>query len=139
VIFQPEHCDWIVQGDKTQTRRAVKPGETRFGAISFGETETLCVRHPDGRTKWKVGGRYGVQTGFGFPATAWFKVTDIRQERLQDISPEDVIEEGFGVWQGDYHQADVAAFSDAWDAIYAGQPECQWDANPLVWVLVFEV
>jgi hypothetical protein len=76
------------------------------------------------------------------------EITDIRVERLQDISDEDAIDEGVqvslgGMWCGSPHKAHGAprqhnnphtAFRDIWESIKGSG---SWDANPWVWVLTF--
>ena len=54
-------------------------------------------------------------------------VTQVRAERVQDISEEDAIAEGV-LWAPVL--GPVAAFSDLWNTIHGGGA---WDANPWVW------
>lgn len=74
------------------------------------------------------------------------RVTDVRAQRLQDISEEDAIQEGAGQytsqspiqrafnpeWKGSYKRG----FQVVWDNINGTE---SWDANPWVWVYSFEV
>ena len=62
------------------------------------------------------------------------EVTNVRVERIQDISDEDAIAEGVGFWGCDT----IEVFQDLWDSLYAkrGHP---WDNNDLVWVYEFKV
>lgn len=86
-------------------------------------------------------------------ARIFLKVTNIRVERLQDISEEDAIAEGierygpFGEFKGDPHPSGgmmrfrayskaARAFQDLWDSINAKKHP--WDSNPWVWVYDFE-
>lgn len=83
------------------------------------------------------------------------EITDIRVERLQDISEEDAQNEGIirkrHVWSDpEYplddvgylsysnakriHSCPIFAFKDLWNSIYQN-----WDANPWVWVVEFKV
>ncbi|MCZ6868114.1 MAG: hypothetical protein O7G84_01260 [Gammaproteobacteria bacterium] len=57
------------------------------------------------------------------------EVTDVRVERVQDITWEDVEAEGT-------EGADSAAFADLWDSINAKRGY-GWEANPWVWVVEF--
>lgn len=82
------------------------------------------------------------------------KITDIRVERLQDISEKDAAAEGIktstgsGMIEGEtvYHFPDgksysrIAshAFQALWDSIN-GKGEYPWSANPWVWVVEFEM
>lgn len=57
------------------------------------------------------------------------KVTDVRIERVKDITRDQVIAEGFNDWTG---------FAFTWSSIYLKQG-LGWDDNPYVWVIEFEV
>lgn len=62
------------------------------------------------------------------------EVTDVRAERLQDISPADCIEEGARAFGGGDKPID--AYRALWTAIYSPG---SWGANPWVWVICFRV
>ena len=57
-------------------------------------------------------------------ARIFLKVTGIRVERVQDITEEDALKEGF---------SDRLEFGAAWNSIYNN-----WNENPYVWVIEFE-
>lgn len=86
-------------------------------------------------------------------ARIWLRVTDVRVERLQDISEDDAIAEGiehlragaFGkVWRNygpidadvPYYFNPKHSFQSLWESING--PE-SWNKNPWVWVVSFEV
>lgn len=63
-------------------------------------------------------------------ARIFLKVTGVRVERLQDITADDVANEGFELWTD---------FAFAWSAMQKKQvKQYGWDANPWVWVIEFE-
>ena len=69
------------------------------------------------------------------------KITDIRIERLQEISKEDALAEGVTLdpnckkkWAVDHDPR--MAFADLWDSINA--KTFPWDKNPYVWCITFE-
>ncbi len=76
----------------------------------------------------------------------FLEITDIRVERLQDISEEDAIAEGVEKWSdgfdykcyskhaGRYTHAKDSFFS-LWESINGKE---SWDKNPFVWVLNFK-
>ena len=86
-------------------------------------------------------------------ARIFLRVTDVRCERLRDISGEDAAEEGTPLeWSDElpkpsYHSlaynemcvkpAMIKAFSELWDSLNAKRGY-GWDVNPWVWVYEFE-
>lgn len=91
--------------------------------------------------------RYGWRPSIHMPRWAsrlTLEITDVRVERVQEISEEDAKAEGIErvKWDGDptdgYDALETyrASFRRSWDAIYANQGY-GWDANPWVWVIGF--
>ncbi len=72
----------------------------------------------------------------------WLKVTDVRVERLQDISGNDCIAEGVEREALTEVGEDFAKgmFHDIWDSTLkkSDLDRYGWDANPWVWVIEFE-
>ena len=151
MIFTPEHVRLIVEGLKTQTRRVVKSGEE----LRQWDVDTPMVYYVDdgwcghegpgpacypGRVKWVVGRTYAVQPGRGKPAVARIRITEIRREKLMNISHADAQAEGYeGIYISDaLPYADYTNFMDAWNAINR-RKGTRWSDNPLVWALTFEV
>lgn len=64
------------------------------------------------------------------------EITDVRVERLQDISEADAIAEGVdaGKYSG-LERAAARTYSDLWESINGAG---SWDANPWVWVVSFK-
>jgi hypothetical protein len=73
------------------------------------------------------------------------RVTGIRVERVQDITPSDYRAEGINLsYDAKMNSLQVepmykARWVTLWNAINATRPGCSWDANPWVWVVEFEV
>lgn len=85
------------------------------------------------------------------------EITDIKAERIQDISEEDALSEGLKIFNEDdanlYYTGistiemwpsedwvldnPIEAFKNLWDSIYAGTA-FKWDKNPYVWVVKFK-
>ena len=88
-------------------------------------------------------------------ARLWLRVTDVRVQRVQEISTEDAMCEGIetvgchvpidvdkgqryycrNYLTGAWNLTPVPSFATLWDSINRGYG---WDANPLVWVVEFE-
>lgn len=78
-------------------------------------------------------------------ARIFLRVTDVRVERLQDITPEQIDAEGCKEWAysattGELLQSSPSWFSIDWNATIkpANLPLYGWEANPWVWVIEFE-
>ena len=63
------------------------------------------------------------------------EITDVRVERLQDISNEDAVAEGIGT-PCDMRYAALDAFKPLWESING--PD-SWEANPWVWVIEYTI
>ena len=64
------------------------------------------------------------------------KVTDVRAERLNEISEEDALADGgwrYSNWP--VHKSPVSSFCNLWDSINADKHP--WESNPWVWVVEF--
>lgn len=107
MIFQHnEGVQKILAGQKTQTRRIVKPNhhplnywrteigdDLRIGMA--GDGTNIGVVQSSGRDMWQVYNTYAVQPGRGKPAVARIRITDIRCEDVREISDPDIRAEGF--------------------------------------------
>lgn len=60
------------------------------------------------------------------------EITDVRVERVQDISEEDAVAEGIALGDDEI----IPTFRKLWDSINGKGPH-NWDANPWVWVYEF--
>lgn len=73
-------------------------------------------------------------------ARIFLKVTDVKLQRLQDITEEEAMKEGCAAIRDKDGITFISAkgrFHMFWDSIYAKQGY-GWDANPWVWVYEFE-
>lgn len=152
----------ILAGNKTQTRRPVKP-QPRFIDKDEPNAELMnalmrsTMKCPYG----KPGDRLQVKDG---PV---LEITEVRAERVQDISIRDALAEGINCPSCGYTAVDagthmdhaicvnkwlieskvkdvgdheaIAAYHSLWDSIYHKKPDLNWDANPFVWVISFKV
>ena len=129
IRFTTDMVAAILARRKTQTRRLVKPQP--YPGQSF--VEALVTHCPYGRP-----GNLMRVTGTGIK----LKITDVRVERVQEISDDDCRAEGVTIPRGDEWPRSRcrrrAYFADLWGAIYGGT-EHAWERNPLVWVIEFKV
>ncbi len=68
------------------------------------------------------------------------EITNIRVEKVQDITPEDAIREGypFGLPEPKTKDEYIDWFRNVWDKIYA-KKGFGWNENPYCWVIEFKV
>lgn len=75
-------------------------------------------------------------------ARIFLRVTDVRVERLQEITDEQAILEGFEAYHSDsgYYEPATLGFVETWDSTIklANRAIYGWEANPWVWVIEFE-
>ena len=80
-------------------------------------------------------------------ARIWLKVTDVRVERLQEITEEQAKAEGANWkngknvgWEEKIKRTAIDRFAKIWDLTIkkSDLPLYGWDANPWVWVITFE-
>lgn len=96
-------------------------------------TVLFKASHDDGESKWKP----------SIHMTRWeariiLEVTDIRVERVQDISERDAWAEGFDGYDDDVSggKNGWSEFCEAWQSIYGDE---SWQSNTFVWVIEFKV
>lgn len=180
ILFSGSMVRAILAGQKTQTRRVLKQSvEFEFLRVKdkcpYGQAGDLlwiretwrpalsesheCVAYradmrcscgkempqPDCNTRWKP--------SIFMPRTAariFLEITEIRLEKLQDISESDAIAEGItdccidseqwqlygkkGIYNGITREP-VTSYSTLWDSINGDRRP--WQSNPFVWVVEF--
>lgn len=112
MIFTNGRAELVMSGQKTQTRRPVKPGDLLRNTL----LDNLCVCRVDDVTTIRyitMRKTYAVQPGRGKAAIGRIRLLDIRREDVRNISGIDARAEGFGpaVWP-------CAAFLNVWTAFY---------------------
>jgi uncharacterized protein YhfF len=149
VIFK--QWQQILEGAKTQTRRAVKEGQhgNRWDIDSDIINEVVrwrpSLKWSHWQSVWVVGRTYAVQPGRGKKAVGRIRITKIRRERLGDISAEDIFAEGVGIYNltdGRWYPITVLEvareeYAKLWDSIY-GKGVFERMKDDDVWVLEFE-
>jgi hypothetical protein len=120
-------------GDAPRNLSACPPADIEYRATPIARSE----EPEDGYGRWRP--------SIHMPRWAsrlTLSVTDVRVERVQEISPEDCVAEGVFA-DGAYViepglPYPVATFKALWDSINAARGY-SWDSNPWVWCVTFEV
>lgn len=168
ILFNTEMVRAILDGRKSCTRRVVKPQPTaRYGAQCikppYQPGDILYVRETWKRalngyyyyedwqrddiadiTKWKPSIHMPKEA-----ARIWLKVTDVKIERLQDVTEDGAKAEGAIDNRGfihspenEYDRIHTARehFIKIWNSTIkkSDLDRYGWDANPYVWIIEFE-
>jgi hypothetical protein len=163
ILFSTPMVQAILEGRKTQTRRVIKPQpepledgfmlplhpDCPYGYIGdrLWVRETFAYHHT-GRLFYKADipvvchKNWKWKPPIFMPRSAsriTLEITDIRVERLQDITRSDIYAEGLIVpqeHQEDYKEYLLNAWIELWDSINAKKHP--WQSNPYVWVVEFK-
>lgn len=65
------------------------------------------------------------------------EITEVRVQRVQEITPDDAMAEGALLEEDGWHNPDIW-FQDAWDRLNAKRG-FSWESNPWVWAITFKV
>ncbi len=144
IIFKPEMIKAILEGRKTQTRRVIKPqpalSVSYLGHVSLVREFSFCregnmeiIKYQDLIKKCpygKIGDRI-----HNLIAGITLEITDIKVERVQEISIVDIEREGF-IYSGNLKPKDnLTEFTRFWDSTH--KEPYRWEDNPYVWVIKF--
>mgnify|MGYP006921307232 CR=1 FL=1 len=156
MIFQ-HTIDKVLNGEKTQTRRIVKPNHivgrippnTPLEFMSVGQSwgDIVAVRSNVSYTDiYAIGKTYAVQRGRGVKAEGRIRIIDIRREDVRNISETDALAEGFSghldflyTWIGMHDKGYLETFRYAVDMGrlyehgFRERPAARYDA----WVIEF--
>jgi hypothetical protein len=146
-----DHCPQGRVGDKLYVKEGVIVTAPAWTAITGKPDGTLLGYYMDGRrveNAWEK--RLTAMFMAKRYARTWLEITDVRVERIQDISEEDAIAEGIqrqalpDLKGNHFHWGDktkdrcktaVEAYRGLWDSINKKHP---FSSNPWVWVLEFK-
>lgn len=123
----------IVCGEDTDGSAAPYVSQPGYNYIPY----EYCIRKKIGieNVRWKPGIHMPKEC-----ARIWLKVTDVRVEKLWDITNDEAKKEGVVCVINSNGDAHRFAFSKFWDStVKKADPTLYgWDANPWVWVISFE-
>lgn len=135
----------IEDGHGREIKLLYKVGDILYVRETFNNTETDTVLYAadkdfidfylfmESEIKWKPSIHMPKEA-----ARIFLKVTDVRVERLQDITEEQAEKEGVKAYGQNNCSGTSAriAFAELWDSI--SETKFEWRANPWVWVIEFE-
>lgn len=153
ILFSADMVQAILDDRKTVTRRTLKnksryqPGDILYIRETWSELSFGYVYKADGKNIDHLGNAIKWHPSTNMPKEAariWLKVTDVRVERLQDIT--DIEAEKEGAQPHNPFDYDVNKypnkehFKEIWNATIkkSDLDRYGWEANPWVWVIEFE-
>jgi hypothetical protein len=144
------HCPYGRVGDRLWVRETWAHVPATAYRASTGVPQTRDPTDPDHAAIYRAGWDRSA------PGTRWrpsihmprwasrltLEITDIQVERVQQITPRDVVAEGLyhepGAWGPDEaYDHLIKAFAHLWDAINAKRGYA-WEMNPWVWVVSYK-
>lgn len=156
LLFRTPLVRAILDGRKSQTRRAMKSHAVGRECPYGVPGDRLWVREAWQQLTDRTGRPDGMvyraddeQPGLPLPGPRWragiflrrqhariiLEITEVRVQRLQDITDADAAAEGVGAADTDWTAyRPRAAFRDLWNRIHGDE---SWHANPYVWALTF--
>lgn len=142
-----EHTDKLSIAERTCP---ICQGDILYVRESYSELSFGYVYRADGENIDHLGNVIKWHPSIHMPKEAariWLKVTDVRVERLQDITDDGAKAEGANWkngknvgWEEKMRRTAVERFAEIWDStIKKSDLDCYgWGANPWVWVIEFE-
>lgn len=143
-------CPYGVPGDRLWVRETFYVDDYRYPDPSVPPAEFLAAieyRASHDCANWEAG--CPCSDGVWRPSIhmpRWasritLEITEVRVERLQEITPVDARAEGVECpddqREHNYWGGHLIAFHSLWDSINGERPGCAWKANPWVWVVTF--
>ena len=130
-------CPYGKPGDRLWVREAW----ARIRVAQAPDQEWVVYREGDNRTDYGGPWKPGIHM-FRRDSRILLEITDVRVERLQDITEEQALAEGIKKHSdGGYHVEDGKHYSDCPVESFAGLWSSvggDWDANPWVWCVSFK-
>ena len=152
-----EHTDKLIIAERTCP---ICPGDILYVRESYSELSFGYVYKADGENIDHLGNVIKWHPSIRMPKEAariWLKVTDVRVERLQDITEEQACMEGTDPWDEACYENNgwhptfsdpdsggdpnmIEGFHKLWNSTIkkSDLDRYGWDANPYVWVISFE-
>lgn len=165
-LLEPLVCPYGQPGDRLWVRETLKRNDKFLGTISYGADGARCTdpNAPDNLDGWSLW-RFAKPNVPAIHMPRWasrltLEITNVRVERVQDISASDALAEGISKtdywkpkevdgrpfeekWWDDYEfwkRYPQIAYRNLWDSINAKRDGgiYAWERNPWVWVMEFK-
>lgn len=120
-----------------------KPGDLMWVRETFSEKDNKVIYRADVCSKYDLPDGFKWKPSIHMPKVAarfWLRITDIRIERLHDITEGDAKAEGAEnlLWRGVIK--DTQSYRNGFTSIWLSiNGDASWNKNPWVWVITFEV
>lgn len=145
IKFSDEMLAAVMGGRKTQTRRLMKPQPVLNGNFH----EVFGAGWSKGIKRVTVAPGHSLERNFPYGLVdkkipfadkdsnikGEVEIADVWLQRVQEISQEDTLAEGFAGDGVSGSAAAYAQFADIWISIYGAE---SWSENPWVWVIEFK-
>lgn len=125
-IAMPRSCPYGKVGDALWVRESFCPGFSDEKQIHYKADDPNLKEFKRMGWKWKPSIHMPKEA-----ARIFLKIADIKVERVQDISEEDILKEGLEKNM----PVMLKAFGELWDKINGER--ASWESNPFVWVISF--
>lgn len=133
-------------GDMLWVRESVKVLEAAMGMREGLPYAWLVQYNADLKEEWcfsanrlsNIGSKPSIHMS-RFMSRMTLRISEVRKEFLNDISPEDALSEGVMIIIDADEKDPCGAFKDLWGTIHTTDGEYGWHSNPIVWVIKFDV
>lgn len=147
LMFKP-HCDMTdIELINTAYKAPYQPGDILYVRETFIQAAAHIFWYKADDNSWISEGLHW-KPSIHMPKEAariWLKVTDVRMERLQEITAESALAEGTDKYihlNGKFDEnAILTSFMGIWNSTIKNSDldRYGWNANPWIWVIEFEI
>lgn len=133
---------WTVRGRYTDVVEVGYRASARESHTEFVEQWPIDKAVP-GKGQWPLWPKYGPSIHMPrWASRLWLEVTDVRVQRLQDISADDAFDEGVKLTDKScgsvYYFDEVEDYRDLWNSLHTA-PGTTWVDNPWIVAVSFNV